>query len=61
MLVRGEGTDAYNAAICDALAADFAGARVIELPGGHMSPVVAMDRFLDEVRAFQRSADGIRR
>ena len=53
LLVRGEGTDRYNAAISDALAAAFSSVRVVELPGGHMSPVVAMDRFLDEMRTFQ--------
>jgi pimeloyl-ACP methyl ester carboxylesterase len=54
MLVRGEGTDRYNAAISDALAAAFSSVRVVELPGGHMSPVVSMDRFLDELRKFQQ-------
>jgi pimeloyl-ACP methyl ester carboxylesterase len=54
MLVRGEGTGAYDAAICDALAAAFTGLRVVELPGGHMCPVVAMDQFLAELRAFQK-------
>jgi len=54
MLVRGQGTDRYNAAIADALAAAFASVRVVELPGGHMSPVVSMDEFLVEMRAFQK-------
>jgi hypothetical protein len=54
LLVKGEGTDAYNVAVCNTLRASFATARLVELPGGHMCPVVAMDRFLEEMRAFQR-------
>jgi pimeloyl-ACP methyl ester carboxylesterase len=54
MLVKGEGTDRYNVVVGEALAAALPRARVLELPGGHMCPVVAMDRFLQEMREFQK-------
>ncbi len=54
MLVKGTGTDHYNAAIIDALAAALANVSVVELPGGHMSPVVSKDEFLEKMRAFQK-------
>jgi pimeloyl-ACP methyl ester carboxylesterase len=53
LLVKGEGTERYNSIMVDALAAAFSDVRVVELPGGHMAPVVAMDRFIEEMERFQ--------
>jgi pimeloyl-ACP methyl ester carboxylesterase len=54
LLVKGEGTDPYNVVVTGALAGLFPNVRAVELPGGHMCPVTAMDRFLAELRAFQK-------
>jgi hygromycin-B 7''-O-kinase len=54
LLVKGEGTDRYNVLMLDALARALPDARQVELPGGHMAPVAAMDQFLDAMEAFQR-------
>jgi pimeloyl-ACP methyl ester carboxylesterase len=51
--VKGTGSSHFLHAIIDALAATLPNARVIELPGGHAPQLVAMDRFLAEVAAFQ--------
>jgi pimeloyl-ACP methyl ester carboxylesterase len=53
LLVKGTGSSHFLHAIIDALAATLPNARVIELPGGHAPQLVAMDRFLAEVAAFQ--------
>ena len=55
LLVKGKGTLRYNAVIVDTLARAFPIVRVVELPGGHMAPIVAGDRFLEEMEAFQRA------
>jgi hypothetical protein len=55
MLVQGEGTDAYNVAVCRALGAAFPSPRTLILPGGHMSPVMAMDSFIANMQAFQEA------
>jgi pimeloyl-ACP methyl ester carboxylesterase len=57
LLIKGEGTEQYNAIISDALSRALPTARVVELPGGHLAPVVAMDRFLGEMEAFQAAAE----
>jgi pimeloyl-ACP methyl ester carboxylesterase len=57
LLIKGEGTERYNAIISDALSRALPTARVVELPGGHLAPVVAMDRFLEEMEAFQAAAE----
>lgn len=54
LLVVGEGTERYNVAISEALARNLPRVRVVELPGGHMAPAVAQDRFLEEMAKFQR-------
>lgn len=57
LLIVGEGTDRYNLAISEVLARTFPSARVVELPGGHMAPAVAKDRFLEEMAVLQSSVD----
>ena len=57
LLVVGEGTDRYNVAITEALAGSVPGARLVQLPGGHMAPVASKDRFLHEIEAFQRASE----
>lgn len=55
LLVKGEGTERYNAVIIDALAGTLPNVRVVVLPGGHLAPVVAMDRFLEAMESFQQA------
>ena len=53
LLVTGEGTAKYFRLVVDALAQHLPERRVLELPGGHVVPLVSMDRFLEEVASFQ--------
>jgi len=55
LLFKGEGTPRYYAVIVDTLARAFPIVRLVELPGGHMAPIVAADLFLEEMEAFQRT------
>lgn len=54
LLVKGEGTEVYNLLMIDALERLLPERRTLELPGGHLAPVVAKDQFLDRMEAFQR-------
>jgi pimeloyl-ACP methyl ester carboxylesterase len=56
LLVKGEGSARYDVLMVDALARTLPHVRVVELPGGHLVPVVAMDQFLAEMEAFQLAA-----
>jgi pimeloyl-ACP methyl ester carboxylesterase len=56
LLVAGEGTAPYFRLVVDALARELPRGRVVELPGGHVAPLVAFDRFLDELAAFHDAA-----
>jgi pimeloyl-ACP methyl ester carboxylesterase len=56
LLIVGEGTERYNVAIGEVVAQSLPSARVVELPGGHMAPAVARDRFIEEMEGFQRDA-----
>jgi pimeloyl-ACP methyl ester carboxylesterase len=58
LLVKGTGSSHFLHAIVDALAASLPDARTIELPGAHAPQLVAMDRFLAELAAFQRAPGG---
>lgn len=53
LLVKGTGSSHFLHRIIDGLAANLPDARVIELPGGHAPQIVAMDRFLAALTAFQ--------
>jgi pimeloyl-ACP methyl ester carboxylesterase len=55
LLVKGEGTARYNVLMLDTLARALPDVRLVELPGGHMAPVVAMDQFLVAMEDFQRA------
>jgi pimeloyl-ACP methyl ester carboxylesterase len=57
LVIRGEGTDAYNVAVTNTLTRMLPNARLVELPGGHMTLVVSMERFLAEVEAFLAGAE----
>jgi pimeloyl-ACP methyl ester carboxylesterase len=54
LLVKGKGSVPFLHRIIDVLASRLPRARVIELPAGHVSHIVSMDRFLEEMEAFQR-------
>ena len=56
LLIVGEGTDRYNVAIAEVLGQSLPSARVVELPGGHMAPAIARDRFIEEMEGFHRDA-----
>lgn len=58
LLVTGEGTPSYFRLVIDALDRALPKSRVVELPGGHVAPLVSMDRFLAETSAFQRAVSG---
>jgi pimeloyl-ACP methyl ester carboxylesterase len=53
LLVKGTGSTRFLHGIVDGLAATLPHARTLELPGGHAPQIVAMDRFLEELAAFQ--------
>lgn len=53
LLVKGTGSAHFLHRIIDALASALPQARVLELPGGHAPQLVARDRFLAELAAFQ--------
>jgi pimeloyl-ACP methyl ester carboxylesterase len=53
LLVKGEGTARYNLMIVDALKRHLPRSRVVELPGGHMAPVTALQEVLTVMEAFQ--------
>jgi pimeloyl-ACP methyl ester carboxylesterase len=54
LLVKGAGTARYNLMMVEALARALPRVRVVELPGGHMAPVAAIDEFLAALETFQR-------
>lgn len=54
LLVKGEGTARYNLMMVEALAGVLPNVRVVELPGGHLAPVVAPSEFMVVMEAFQR-------
>lgn len=58
LLFAGEGSPGYVRAVVDTLARELPRARVVELPGGHALPMVSMERFLEELRAFLAEAAG---
>ncbi len=39
--------------VIDVLARELPSRRMLELPGGHVAPLVSMDRFLAEMAEFQ--------
>ena len=53
LLVTGTGTAPFLRRIHDTLAVELPSARTIEMPAGHAPQIVSMDRFLEEVTAFQ--------
>jgi pimeloyl-ACP methyl ester carboxylesterase len=55
LLVTGTGTVPFLRRIHDALARELSRARTTEMPAGHAPQIVSMDRFLDELAAFQAS------
>jgi pimeloyl-ACP methyl ester carboxylesterase len=57
LLVTGTGTAPFLRRIHDALAKALPCARATEMPAGHAPQIVSMDRFLQELTAFQSSGD----
>jgi pimeloyl-ACP methyl ester carboxylesterase len=57
LLVTGTGTAPFLRRVHDTLARELPRARAVELPAGHAPQLVSMDRFLEEVAAFQAGRD----
>lgn len=57
LLVTGTGTAPFLRRIHETLARELPRARTTEMPAGHAPQIVSMDRFLEEVAAFQSAAD----
>lgn len=58
LLVTGKGTAPFLRRIHETLARELPGARSTEMPSGHAPHIVSIDRFLEEVAAFQAGAAG---
>ncbi len=56
LLVKGTGSAKFLHQIIDVLAVELPHARTIEMPAGHAPHIVSMDRFLEEINHFQKSA-----
>lgn len=54
LLIKGEGSGRYDLAMVDTLARLLPNVHVVELPGGHLAPVVAINDLLKVMEAFQR-------
>jgi pimeloyl-ACP methyl ester carboxylesterase len=57
LLVKGTGSPKFLHQIIDALASHLPRMAMVEMPGGHGSHIVSMDRFLESATAFQRHED----
>lgn len=57
LLVTGTGTAPFLRRIHDTLARELPWARTAEMPAGHAPQIVSMDRFLEELAAFQASPE----
>lgn len=53
LLVKGTGSARFLHQITDVLAVQLPNATTVEMPGGHAPQVISMDRFLEEMKAFQ--------
>jgi pimeloyl-ACP methyl ester carboxylesterase len=56
LLVKGTGSSPFRTQVTDALASLVPGAKVVELPAGHVPQMVSRDRFLETVAEFQAAA-----
>jgi 8-oxo-dGTP pyrophosphatase MutT (NUDIX family) len=55
-VVTGDKTVAFHRRINEVLLQQFPDARSLVLPGGHNSPMVAVNRFLEELASFHAKA-----
>ncbi len=53
LLVKGTGSAKFLHQIIDLLSAELPSAQVVEMPGGHAPQIVSIDRFLEQMKAFQ--------
>lgn len=53
LVVKGDGSPAFHHDIADAIAEHLPRAQVAQFPAGHAPHIVSIDRFLEELSAFQ--------
>ena len=58
LLVKGTGSARFLHQITNVLAVELPNARIAEMPGGHAPHIASMDRFLEQMKAFQASVPG---